>query len=223
LLRWTHPVHGPVSPAEFIPLAERSGLIVGIGEWVLREACRNCATWQHQQDRPLGVAVNVSGLQFEQHDFPDLVMAVLRDCGLDPHLLTLELTEGVLIRDVARACRHLAGLRQLGVRVALDDFGTGYSSLSYLAALPADTIKLDRSFVNREFANASAIIDSVIEMAHRIGLRVVAEGVETSSQSQRLLDLNCDEQQGFYFSAPVSADSVAGYLASHRTESPYAA
>jgi EAL domain-containing protein (putative c-di-GMP-specific phosphodiesterase class I) len=129
-------------------------------------------------------------------------MAVLDDCGLDPCLLTLELTEGILIRDVTRACRHLAGLRQLGVRVALDDFGTGYSSLSYLAALPADSIKLDRSFVNREFANASAIIDSVIEMAHRIGPRVVAEGVETSTQSQRLLDLNCDEQQGFYFSVP---------------------
>jgi diguanylate cyclase (GGDEF)-like protein len=223
LLRWTHPVHGPVSPAEFIPLAERSGLIVCIGEWVLREACRNCATWQRQGERPLGVAVNVSGVQFEQEDFPDLVMAVLRDCGLDPCLLTLELTEGVLIRDVARACRHLAGLRQLGVRVALDDFGTGYSSLSYLAALPADTIKLDRSFVNREFANASAIIDAVIELAHRIGLRVVAEGVETSTQSKRLHDLNCDEQQGFYFSTPVPADSVAGFLASHRAENPCAA
>jgi diguanylate cyclase (GGDEF)-like protein len=223
LLRWTHPVHGPVSPAEFIPLAERSGLIIGIGEWVLREACRNCMTWQREQERPLGVAVNVSGVQFEQEDFPDLVMTVLRDCGLHPSLLTLELTEGVLIRDVARACRHLTGLRQLGVRVALDDFGTGYSSLSYLAALPADTIKLDRSFVNREFANASAIIDSVIEMAHRIGLRVVAEGVETSVQSQRLLDLNCDEQQGFYFSTPVPADSVAGFLASHRAENICAA
>jgi diguanylate cyclase (GGDEF)-like protein len=223
LLRWTHPVYGPVAPAEFIPLAERSGLIVGIGEWVLREACRNCAAWQREGNRPLGVAVNVSSVQFEQEDFPDLVMAVLRDCGLDPSLLTLELTEGVLIRDVARACRHLAGLRQLGVRVALDDFGTGYSSLSYLAALPADTIKLDRSFVNREFANASAIIDSVIDLAHRIGLRVVAEGVETSTQSQRLLDLNCDEQQGFYFSTPVPADSVAGFLASHRAENPCAA
>jgi EAL domain-containing protein (putative c-di-GMP-specific phosphodiesterase class I) len=119
---------------------------------------------------------------------------------------------------VARACRHLGGLRRLGVRVALDDFGTGYSSLSYLAVLPADIVKLDRSFVNREVANASAIVKSVVEMAHRIGLRVVAEGVETSIQRDRLLDMHCDEQQGFYFSAPLPADSVAGFLASREAE-----
>jgi diguanylate cyclase (GGDEF)-like protein len=223
LLRWTHPIHGPIAPAEFIPMVEKTGLIVGIGEWVLREACRNCATWQRKGDRALSVAVNVSAVQFEREDFPDLVIGVLRDCGLDPGLLTLELTEGVLVRDLPRTCRHLAGLRRLGVRVALDDFGTGYSSLSYLAALPADTIKLDRSFLQREFANASAIVDSVIEMAHRLGLRVVAEGVETSTQSDRLLDLNCDEQQGFYFSAPVPADSVAGFLAAQRAEDTVAA
>jgi len=216
LLRWAHPFHGMIPPSEFIPLAERSGLIAAIGEWVLREACRNCATWQCESGRPVGVAVNVSGVQFEQDDFGDRVMAVLKECGLDPSLLTLELTEGVLIRDVTRARRHLSGLRQLGVRVALDDFGTGYSSLSYLAVLPADTIKLDRSFVNRESSNATAIIDSVIEMAHRIGLRVVAEGIETRTQSDRVLHLNCDELQGFYFSPPVPADSVAGFLALHR-------
>jgi EAL domain-containing protein (putative c-di-GMP-specific phosphodiesterase class I) len=172
---------------------------------------------------PVGVAVNVSGVQFERTDFPDMVVGVLRDCGLEPGLLTLELTEGVLIRNVARACQHLAGLRQLGVRVALDDFGTGYSSLSYLATLPADIVKLDRSFVNREFANASAIVDSVIEMAHRIGLRVVAEGIETSKQSDRLLNMNCDEQQGFYFSAPVPAESVAEFLTSREAKNALAA
>jgi diguanylate cyclase (GGDEF)-like protein len=216
LLRWIHPVHGLIPPSEFIPIAEKSGLIVGIGEWVLREASRHCAEWQIDGGRPIGVAVNVSGLQFERPDFGDRVRSILQECGLAPSLLTLEVTEGVLIRDVARACHHLNRLRRMGVRIALDDFGTGYSSLSYLAALPADTIKLDRSFVNREFGNGAAIIDSVIEMAHRIGLRVVAEGVETSSQGDRLLNLNCDELQGFYFSPPVAGDLVPGFLATHR-------
>jgi EAL domain-containing protein (putative c-di-GMP-specific phosphodiesterase class I) len=221
LLRWIHPVHGLIPPSEFIPIAEKSGLIVGIGEWVLREACSNCAAWQLDAGRPTGVAVNVSSLQFERADFGDRIMAILDECGLHPSLLTLELTEGVLIRDVTRTGRQLSGLRQKGVRIALDDFGTGYSSLSYLAALPADTIKLDRSFVNRGFENGTVIIDSVIEMAHRIGLRVVAEGVETSSQSDRLFDLNCDEFQGFYFSRPVPAGSVTDFLTLHRDGCPY--
>jgi diguanylate cyclase (GGDEF)-like protein len=219
LLRWTHPLHGPIGPSEFIPLAERSGAIVGIGEWVLREACQNCCIWQRSAQGPLGVAVNVSAVQFAEPDFPERVRSILDECGLDPSLLTLEMTEGVLVRDMARAGRQLAGLRALGVRIALDDFGTGYSSLSYLTTMPADIIKLDRSFLSREFADASVVVESVIEMAHRLGLQVVGEGVETRAQSDRLFNLNCDQLQGFYFSQPMPAAAVHEFVESGQRES----
>jgi EAL domain-containing protein (putative c-di-GMP-specific phosphodiesterase class I) len=143
----------------------------------------------------------------------------LDECGLDPSLLTLEMTEGVLVRDMARAGRQLAGLRALGVRIALDDFGTGYSSLSYLTTMPADIIKLDRSFLSREFADASVVVESVIEMAHRLGLQVVGEGVETRAQSDRLFNLNCDQLQGFYFSQPMPAAAVHEFVESGQRES----
>ena len=218
LLRWTHPLQGPIAPSDFIPLAERSGAIVSIGEWVLGEACRNCFIWQTDAQRPLGVAVNVSPVQFDEPDFPEMVINILRESGLDPSLLTLELTEGVLVKDVARARRQLAGLRQLGVRIALDDFGTGYSSLSYLTTMPADVIKLDRSFLNRDFSDASAVVESIIEMAHRLGLQVVGEGIETRAQSDRLFHLNCDQLQGFYFSKPIPSDAVRRFVESCRLE-----
>jgi diguanylate cyclase (GGDEF)-like protein len=218
LLRWTHPLHGAIAPSDFIPLAERSGAIVGIGEWVLREACRNCCSWQMGTHRLLGVAVNVSVVQFDEPDFPERVESILRECGLDPSLLTLELTEGVLVRDVARARRQLTGLRELGVRIALDDFGTGYSSLSYLTTMPADIIKLDRSFLSREFADASAVIESIVQMAHRLGLQVVAEGVETLAQSDRLSNMNCDQLQGFYFSRPMPPEAVHEFVKSSRLQ-----
>lgn len=218
LLRWTHPVHGSIPPADFIPLAERSGLIIPIGDWVLREACRACKTWQRAGQRPVGVAVNVSAIQFERSDFPERVAGILGEFSMTASLLTLELTESVLIRDVARTRRQLAGLRASGIRIALDDFGTGYSSLSYLTTLPADTIKLDHSFVNREFSNASAVLESVIEMAHRVGLRVVGEGVETSAQQERLSGMRCDEMQGYYFSRPMPANAVKGYVASRQSD-----
>jgi diguanylate cyclase (GGDEF)-like protein len=219
LLRWTHPLHGPIAPADFIPMAERSGLIVDIGEWVLREACWNCCIWQKSGQKPLGVAVNVSAVQFEEPHFPDRVKTILHECGLAPSLLTLELTEGVLVRDMARARRQLTGLRELGIRVALDDFGTGYSSLSYLTMMPADIIKLDRSFLSREFADGSAVIESIIQMAHRFGLQVVGEGVETRAQSDRLSSLNCDQLQGFYFSRPMPSDAAHEFLESSRLKS----
>jgi EAL domain-containing protein (putative c-di-GMP-specific phosphodiesterase class I) len=151
-------------------------------------------------------------VQFEQEDFPETVRQVLDETGLDPSLLTLEITETVLIRNIERARRHLSAIRRRGVRIALDDFGTGYSSLSYLTSLPTDIIKLDRSFLNREFGNADAVIESVIEMAHRIGLRVVAEGVETEKQSERMKGLHCDQMQGFYFSPPVSFEDACAMI-----------
>jgi diguanylate cyclase (GGDEF)-like protein len=212
LLRWTHPKYGPIPPSDCIPLAEKSGLIVVIGDWVLREACRQCKTWQRPGEPRIGVAVNVSAIQFEQDDFPESVARLLEESAMDPSLLTLELTEGVLLRDLDRARHQLEGLRAHGIRISLDDFGTGYSSLSYLAMLPADTIKLDRTFVNREFGNASAVLASVIEMAHRVGLRVVGEGVETQDQNERLTGMDCDELQGFYFSPPMPGHEVRDYI-----------
>ncbi len=214
LLRWNHPVHGAVAPMVFIPMAEHSGLISDLGLWVLGEACRECRTWQRPDRDPIGVSVNVSPVQLEQPDFPLRVMTILRDCELDPALLTLELTEGAAIRSISHTSQQLAGLRALGVKVALDDFGTGYSSLSYLASLSADTIKLDRSFLHRDCVGDSAIVQAVVSMAHRIGMSVVAEGVETLDQCERLKNLNCDELQGYYFSRPVPADAVRGVLES---------
>jgi diguanylate cyclase (GGDEF)-like protein len=218
LLRWTHPIHGPVAPGDFIPMAENADLIAGIGEWTLKEACGQCRSWQFEGRPPVGVAVNVSAVQFDLPDFPRRAMEIVHECDLNPALLTLELTEGILVRNLSLAAQQLAGLRALGIRISLDDFGTGYSSLSYLASMSVDKIKLDRSFLNRDFANDSAIIQSVIAMAHRIGLSVVAEGIETRFQSERLIELDCDEQQGFYFSKAIPADAVLGYLDSLQRE-----
>jgi diguanylate cyclase (GGDEF)-like protein len=215
LIRWRHPKHGEVPPSDFIPMAEHSGQILELGEWVLDEACRSCAVW-NEGGRRLGIAVNVSGYQFDQNDFPEIVRRTLEQTALDPALLTLEVTESVLIRDIDRARRHLSVLRSSGIRVALDDFGTGYSSLSYLTTLPADTIKLDRSFLNRDFGNSDAVIESVIDMAHRLNLSVVAEGVESERQNERMKDLQCDEMQGFFFSPPVSFEEASAIIDASR-------
>jgi EAL domain-containing protein (putative c-di-GMP-specific phosphodiesterase class I) len=146
------------------------------------------------------------------------VTDILGELNFDPGLLTLELTEGILLKDVSFAARQLAGLRALGIRISLDDFGTGYSSLSYLASMSADTIKLDKSFLNKEHSGGYEIIDSVVAMAHKLGMKVVAEGVETLAQSDRLKELKCDELQGFYYSRPLPAHEVAGFLDSFPTE-----
>ena len=218
LLRWTHPVHGPVSPGDFIPMAEQFGLITDIGEWVLRVACRECRNWQRDGRRPVCVGVNVSALQFEQPDFPGKVTEILQEIGLDPALLTLELTEGILLKNLSFAGRHLNALRARGIRISLDDFGTGYSSLSYLASMSADTIKLDKSFLGGGSATESEIIESMVKLAHKLGMRVVAEGVETLQQSSRLRSLNCDELQGFYYSRPLPEHKVEGFLGSFHAE-----
>jgi diguanylate cyclase (GGDEF)-like protein len=221
LVRWQHPTRGLVMPGDFISSAEKSGLIAGIGEWVLGEACRDCKTWQLPNGAPIGVAVNVSPVQFEQDDFPAQVMSILRQCEMVPSLVTLELTEGLLIREIDRTSAQLTGLRAAGVQVAIDDFGTGYSSLSYLTSLPVDAVKLDRSFINRSPATALSVVSSVVDMAHRIGLRVVAEGVETMIQARQIIGANCDEIQGLCFSGPIPAESVASFLRTNVTESGY--
>jgi diguanylate cyclase (GGDEF)-like protein len=219
LLRWSHPRQGSVSPAEFIPMAERSGLIVPIGDWVMAEACRQCQLWQRERARPIGIAVNISAVQFNQEDFPAQVESILREAGLSPSLLTLELTETVLLDNLDRARNHLGAIRTLGVRMSLDDFGTGYSSLTYLNELPVQAIKLDRAFIRNQFGKTSGILSLVIEMAHRLGLDVVGEGVEEEVEVQWLLDLGCDQLQGFRFSPPLESWLVPEYVASQEVQS----
>jgi diguanylate cyclase (GGDEF)-like protein/PAS domain S-box-containing protein len=207
LVRWRNPARGMVSPGIFIPLAEESGLIISIGEWVLREACREAASWP----RPLRIAVNLSPIQFRHGDLPGLVLAVLLDTGLAPSRLELEITEGVLVEDISRAVSILQRLKALGVRIAMDDFGTGYSSLSYLQAFPFDKIKIDQSFISNVMTNpqSAAIICGVIGLARGLQLPVLAEGVETKDQLAFLSKEACDEVQGYFVGRPFPIDHYA--------------
>jgi diguanylate cyclase (GGDEF)-like protein/PAS domain S-box-containing protein len=207
LIRWHHPAHGMVPPAAFIPIAEESGIIIPIGEWILREACREAASWPH----PLQVAINLSPIQFRHGDLAALVHAVLLETGLAPHRLELEITEGVLIGDFDRALSILRRLKALGVRIAMDDFGTGYSSLSYLQSFPFDKIKIDRSFIAKLDANnhSAAIIRAVIGLGRGLNLPVVAEGVETEAQLAFLSRESCDEIQGFLIGRPLPIAAYA--------------
>jgi diguanylate cyclase (GGDEF)-like protein/PAS domain S-box-containing protein len=200
LVRWQHPVRGRIPPSEFIPLAEESGLIVPIGEWVLRAACREAASWRDG----LQVAINVSAVQFRRGNLEGLVRDVLEETGLEAARLELELTEGVLIEDAAHARSVLEALKSLGVRISLDDFGTGYSSLSYLEAFPLDRIKIDRSFVAGigRTERSLAIVRAVIGLAHGLNLPVLAEGVETEEQLATLVREGCDEMQGYLIGRP---------------------
>ena len=200
LVRWYNPQRGMVSPATFIPVAEESGLIVQIGEWVLREACREAASWS----QPLQIAVNLSPIQFRHGDLAGLVHSVLLETGLAPTRLELEITEGVLVEDFARGVSILRRLKTLGVRIAMDDFGTGYSSLSYLQSFPFDKIKIDQSFISNVKSNpqSAAIVRAVIGLAHGLSLPVLAEGVETKAQLDFLAAESCDEVQGYLLGRP---------------------
>ncbi|HYI64303.1 MAG TPA: EAL domain-containing protein [Allosphingosinicella sp.] len=202
LLRWTHPQHGPISPEMFIRLAEESGLIVRLGDWVLEQACREATRW----DPPLKLSVNLSPLQFMQDDLVGAVERVLRRTGLDPARLELEVTEGLLIKDAAGALAILERLKALGVQISMDDFGTGYSSLSYFRMFPFDKVKIDRSFVADMLTNpqARAIIRSVIGLGRGLGVPVVAEGVETAEQLDALRAEGCDQVQGYLIARPNS-------------------
>jgi diguanylate cyclase (GGDEF)-like protein/PAS domain S-box-containing protein len=213
LVRWRHPQRGIVLPAEFIPIAEESNLIVEIGEWVLREACREAACWR----QPLQVAVNVSAIQFRRGNLRHSVDTAVRDSGILPEQLELEITEGVLIENVARAALMLKGLKTLGVRIALDDFGTGYSSLSYLQSFPLDRIKIDRSFVAAlgRTDRSLAIVRAVIGLAHGLGLPVLAEGVETTDQLETLVAEGCDEMQGYLIGHPRPIEVYSSLVGSN--------
>jgi diguanylate cyclase (GGDEF)-like protein/PAS domain S-box-containing protein len=204
LIRWFPTDDQPMSPLKFIPIAEQNGLIVPIGTWVLREACRKCAGWQTGTLTGTGVAVNVSASQFACPDFMETVARTLKSTGLPAHLLELELTESVFIQDVKKSALTLTKLRNLGVTIALDDFGTGYSSLSYLQNLPLDALKIDRSFLTEaeNRLKGAALLRCIIDLAHTLGLRVIGEGVETSAQLDRLRNLGCNEFQGFLLGRP---------------------
>ncbi len=205
LLRWRHPRRGMVSPVEFIALAEQTGLILPIGQWVLRTACRQLVAWAREPaTRGLSLSVNVSARQFRQNDFVSQVQAVLEETGVDPQRLKLELTESVLISDVEDAIRKMGALRERGVRFALDDFGTGYSSLSYLKRLPLDQLKIDQSFVRDVLTdpNDAAIVRTILALAQSMELQAVAEGVEMEGQRRFLLDNGCTVFQGYLFGRP---------------------
>jgi len=220
LVRWQHPRRGTVTPAEFIPIAEESDLIVEIGEWVLREACREAASWNDE----LQVAVNVSAIQFRRGDLQGLVRTVLHESGIPPARLELEITEGVLIENVARAASMLNALKTLGVRIALDDFGTGYSSLSYLQSLPLDRIKIDQSFIASlgRTDRSLAVVRAVIGLAHGLGLPVLAEGVETNDQLRTLIREGCDEMQGYLIGRPRPVEVYADIVGRGREDPDHA-
>jgi predicted signal transduction protein with EAL and GGDEF domain len=216
LVRWQHPQRGVVPPAEFIPIAEESDLIVEIGAWVLREACREAVSWENDS---LQVAVNVSAIQFRRGDLQDLVRTVLHESGISPARLELEITEGVLIENVARAASMLKALKMLGISIALDDFGTGYSSLSYLQTFPLDRIKIDRSFITSlgRTDRSLAIVRAVIGLAHGLGLPVIAEGVETNEQLATLVHEGCDEMQGYLIGRPRPIAIYADIVGANRS------
>ncbi len=209
LLRWRHADLGHVSPADFIPIAEESGLIVEIGRWVLQAACKQARCWQ-RSGRSVPVAVNVSALQFSRSDFVAAVKDALTESGLEPRLLELELTESTVMSDTELGAKRLAELRALGVRVALDDFGTGYCSMAYLRRLPFDTLKIDRSFIRDMLSEdqGGALVEAIVRLAHSLRLEVVAEGVESEAQLSLLQRFGCDTAQGFYFARPLPADEV---------------
>jgi diguanylate cyclase (GGDEF)-like protein/PAS domain S-box-containing protein len=220
LARWQHPSRGLVSPAEFIPMAEETGLILPIGRWVLHEACRQMALWRDQLglDYPLEVAVNLSGRQLSLTDLVGQIAEVLRETGLEPSRLRLEITESVVMERPEVVSTMLQELRQLGVKLSIDDFGTGYSSLAYLQRFPADTLKIDRSFVSPmgNLGENSEIARTIVTIGHNLGMRVVAEGVETAEQLAHLRGLSCEGAQGFFISKPLPGEEAAALISQRK-------
>ncbi|KAB2318918.1 EAL domain-containing protein [Betaproteobacteria bacterium SCN1] len=214
LIRWPHPELGPIPPARFIPVAESCGAIVPIGEWVLREACRQAAAWDALGLPPLVMAVNLSAVQFRRGDLEATVERALADSGLAPERLELELTESILLQDTAHMLQLVQRLKALGVKLSIDDFGTGYSNLAYLRQLAVDRLKIDQSFVRDMTHNAdnASIVRAVVQMAHSLHLRVLAEGVEDASVLDRLRAFGCDEAQGYHLARPMDAAACAAFV-----------
>ena len=224
LIRWQKPGHGLVYPSEFISVAEDSGLIVPLSKWVLAEACRQSCAWQAAGLPKICMSVNMSAIDFRQRDFIDGIEQTLKQTGLDPALLELEITEGVLMQNVESTVNALTRLKEMGVRLAIDDFGTGYSSLSYLRRFPIDVLKIDQSFI-RGLSNDSsdaALVSAIISLGRSLKLTIIAEGVETLEQLDFLKAHRCEEGQGFYFSKAVEPDAFVRYLGSVKPSSPAA-
>jgi diguanylate cyclase (GGDEF)-like protein/PAS domain S-box-containing protein len=214
LLRWKHPERGMISPTLFIPLAEETGYIISIGEWVLRTACEQCRRWQKMGYPSLYVAVNLSSRQFHQKDLPASIYQILQDTGLNPASLGLELTEGLVMQQAVASVNTLRELKAMDIRISIDDFGTGYSSLSYLKRFPIDVLKIDQSFVRDipQDEDDAAIASTIITMAHSLGLKVVAEGVETMDQLKFMRQHGCDAMQGYYLSKPLPPVQFEAFL-----------
>ena len=222
LVRWQHPQLGLVSPSEFIPLAEDTGLIVPIGEWVLRQACLQSKAWQTQGFAPIQMAVNICARQFHEHDLAETVIRILDETDLSPRHLELELTESSIMQNAEIAAGILGRLKGMGVNISIDDFGTGFSSLASLKRLPIDALKVDKSFVSDVTTDPddAALVMAIITLAHNLRLKVVAEGVETEEQLRFLHLLRCDEIQGYLFSKPLPADAFVSLLDSHSGRLP---
>lgn len=215
LIRWQHQEKGMIRPDIFIPLAEENGLIVPIGEWVIRTACLQIKTWLAQGNPPFTVAVNVSAYQFRRPNFAEIVTEILQETGVNPALLEIELTESAIMQDIDFTIKILQHFKSLGVKIAIDDFGTGYSSLSHLKRFPIDYLKIDKSFVANATTNADdrAIVIAIISMAHSLSLKIIAEGVEDEAQLALLSEQGCQEMQGYLFSKPLPPDLLAKVLA----------
>jgi diguanylate cyclase (GGDEF)-like protein/PAS domain S-box-containing protein len=221
LVRWQHPEQGLISPLDFIPIAEDTGMIVAIGEWILREACKQLRQWQSQSEQPLMLCVNLSARQLMQADIVDRIAQILYECRVDPHCIKLEITESVLAENPEMATKKLLQLRDIGIQIAIDDFGTGYSSLSYLHNFPINTLKIDRSFIDglEQDSEKLELVRAILTLVKSLGIDAVAEGIETSDQLSSLLGLSCQYGQGYLFSQPVAAAVIHELLAS--TESAY--
>ena len=214
LVRWRHPTRGLIGPQVFIPLAEETGFIVPLGRWIMFQACAELARWTELTDRPLGISVNVSRRQLASTDLVADLQGAARLAGIDARSVVIEVTESALIQDPLQATSALSELRSLGFRIAIDDFGTGYSSLSYLQSFPVDVLKIDKSFVDSldsDSAKASALLTSIVGLAHALDLRVIAEGIESEQQFRRLVDLGCDYGQGYLFARPLSSNQAAEF------------
>ena len=220
LVRWKHPIRGMISPAEFIPVAERSGLITKLGEWVLREACTQLREWQLRGFPPIRMSINVSAIQFHQSDFVPILKSVLEECAVDPTCIELELTESVLMQNVETVLEILREIRSLGVSLAIDDFGTGFSSLNYLRLFPINRLKIDQSFV-RDIEHTPAnesITRAIIALAASLSLDIVAEGIEKTTEKAVLENLGCREGQGYFFARPLSASDVTAWIAANHSQ-----
>jgi len=217
LVRWQHPHRGMIPPSEFIPLAEESGLIVRLGDWVLHEACRQIKSWSEVGLAPRQTAVNISSVQISRGNLVDSVKDALRETGIAPEQLELEITESFVMTDRDRSFKLLADLKALGVRLSIDDFGTGYSSLAYLQQLELHKLKIDLSFVRGVTTNSgdALIVKAVIALGHSLGLEVIAEGVEDAGQARYLRSLHCDVMQGYLISRPLPAEEVTRFMASY--------